>query len=60
MGHKEVTGGPVPHGPASATHRSGSPAGDPGHEPESHGAGNAPESAEGNQETLWVDLGGEG
>ncbi len=60
MGHKDVTGGPTPHGPASATHRNGIPAGDPVHESESLGAASAPESAEGNCDTLWVDLGGEG
>ena len=64
MGHMDGHGGPLPHGPASSTHRSANIAAEHHNgrrpEPESHSPAGTPETAEGNCDTLWIDLGGEG
>jgi len=64
MGHKEGHFSPVPHGTPGGGHRAGPHAGEPhtARSSESEALGGAPghEAVEGNTDTLWIDLGGEG
>jgi len=64
MGHKDGHGSQLPHGPPGSPHRGGPLAGEhhPARrpEPDTLGGPAGAEAAEGNTDTLWIDLGGEG